>query len=237
VDVWSYLFALLRPLAPLVEVVFLIIFAVAAVIARVLLFVLTRVRGVRPPVNTPTGPDPFGDFLKRLQHMDLPPQVTASARWGMVIGVVVVLSLLVALAVIRSRRRVRKIDDDERESVWSLRSTLRDLGMAWRSLWKRSPSYHSAEAGDVGGAAIRELYRQLLRIGAEVGLPRLSYQTPYEYLPRLRAGVPNRDDDLGTVTEAYVRVRYAQHTPAEEEIVRVRTAVEAIRQDLDLRQG
>ncbi len=236
VDVWAHVYALLRPLAPVVEVLFLIIFAVAAVIARAILYVLERVRMVRPPMRPPVAPDPFGDFLRRLQQIDLPAQVTTTARWGMVIAVVVILSLLVALAVIRARQRARRVDEDEHESVWSMRVALGSLGAAWRSLWKRH-ALRSGEQEAAGVSAIRELYRQLLRLGAEVGLPRFRYQTPYEYLPRLRARVPERDGELGTMTEAYVRVRYTPHLPDREEIAEVRAAFETIQRDLEASQG
>lgn len=237
VDVWTHVYALLRPLAPVVEFLFLILFAVAAVIARAILYVLERVRMVRQPMRPPiVAPDPFGDFLRRLQQIDLPAQVTTSARWGMVIGVVVILSLLVALAVIRARRRARRGDEDERESVWSMRVALGGLGAAWRSLWKRR-ALERGEHEAAGVSAIRELYRQLLRLGAEVGLPRFRYQTPYEYLPRLRARVPARDRELGTMTEAYVRVRYTPHLPDREEIAEVRVAFETIQRDLEGSEG
>ncbi len=236
VDLWSHLYALLRPLAPVVEFVFLIVFALAAIIARAILLVLSRFRALRPPMGPPVATDPFGDFLRRLQQMELPAPITSGARWGMVIVVLTILTLLIALAVVRARRRARRLDGDERESVWSARAVLGDLGSAWRALWKRG-SLQIREGENAGVGAIRELYRQLLRLGAELGLPRFRYQTPHEYLLRLRTRTPERGDELVTVTEAYVRVRYTPHTPDHEEIAEVRAALERIQRHFEVPLG
>ncbi len=229
VDFWSPLLALLRPLAPVVEFVFLIVFAVAAVIARAILFVLSQFRPIRPTVpRPPTETDPLAALLRRIQELELPARLVSGARWGMVIAVVTLFIVLVAISVVRARRRKRRGDEDERESVWSTQALLVDLGAAWRALWGR-PRSTGAPPEEEGSRAIRALYRELLRFGAHLGAPRLSHQTPHEYLPRIRDRVPERAPELETMTDAYVRVRYTPHSPTPEEIAEVRGALERIR--------
>ncbi len=236
VDIWSHLSPLLEPLLPVVEVIFAIVFAIAAVFARAILFVLSHIRAVQPRAGAPLGENPFGDFLRRLQELAVPPEVTGGARWGMVLLGVLVLCALIALAVVRRRRSVRPGVDDERESVWSVRAALGGLGDAWRSLWQRR--HHAAsEREDPHVAAIRMLYRHLLHLAAAGGVPRTPWQTPYEYLPRLRLWVPERESECEIVTEAYVRVRYTPHPPAPEEIAQVRAAVDSIQRHVELPQS
>ncbi len=70
-------------------------------------------------------------------------------------------------------------------------------------------------------SSIRELYRQLLRLGESVGLPRGVATTPLEHLPLLQSSLEPADDAAG-VTRAYLKVRYAEVEPslAETEAVR-----------------
>lgn len=203
----------LRPLAPIVEYLFYIVFAVALVIARAILFVFSQLpfRRDRAPRLEATPPS-FAELFK-----DLPPQVVSGARWGMVLVVVLILLVLVAIAVVRARRRSRKRDEDERESVWSAEAVFAGFGGMWRSLMDRlrSPAQPYEEPA-VG--AIRALYRELLRVGLYLDIPRLGYETPYEYSPRLAQRFPERDDDVEALTEIYVKVRYAAHHATEDDV-------------------
>lgn len=202
-----------RPLAPVLELIFYLVFAVAIVIARVILFVFSRLpfrgaRGDRPPVAPPS----FSDLFK-----DLPPQVVSGARWGMVLAVVALLVLLVAIAVVRARRQQKKRDEDERESVWSAEALLSGVGAMWRSLWNR---FHMPQRGheEPAMAAIRAIYRELLRMGSALNVRRLAHETPYEYQPRLAGRLPDHVEDLGALTGIYVQVRYAGHNATDEDI-------------------
>lgn len=235
VDIWSHLGTVLEPLLPVVDAIFFVIFAIAGVFARAILYVLTHIRPIQGQVRPP-GAGPFEDFLRRLQNLAVPEPVTSSARWGMVLAVVAILSLLIALAVVRARRSSRRPGDDERESVWSTRAALGDLAAALRSLWP-SRRRLADQDDDSGVAAVRRLYRELLRLAAAGGFPRDSAQTPYEYLPQLGLWVPERNAECGIITEAYVRVRYTPHNPTPEEVTAVEAAVDGIRRQVSLQQS
>lgn len=218
------LLRLLRPLAPVVEFVFYVVFSIAVVVARVILYALSRVPFRPGAIRTPSvAPPSLSDFFK-----DLPQHVISGARWGMVFLVVVLLLVSVAIAVVRARRQAHKKDEDERESVWSTEAVLAGLGAAWRSLRsRRRPPPRAQELPAV--SAIRAIYRKLLRLGVALGVPRLIHQTPYEYRARLSARFPDSEGDLAVLTDAYVRVRYAPHTPMQEEIDEAQAALERVR--------
>jgi len=224
VEVWPVLVRLLRPLAPVAETLFYVLFAVAMVVARALVFVFARLpfRGMGSPVPR-AAPPSFRDLLK-----DLPPQVVSGARWGMVALVIAVLVILVAISVVRARRRARKTDDDERESVWSSEAVLSGLGEAWRR-WLRQmrPTARGSELAGLG--VIRTLYREMLRTGAAVGMPRARHQTPHEYYPVLAGRLPEAGKDIATLTEAYARARYSPRLPGPTEIAAAQGALERIK--------
>jgi hypothetical protein len=71
---------------------------------------------------------------------------------------------------------------------------------------------------------IRRIYAALLARCQAIGLPRREAETPFEFLPRLRAQFPQAASDLSALTEAYVAVHYAQ-TPATGAQVRAMRAV------------
>lgn len=213
----------LRPLAPVVEFIFLALFAAALVIAKVIVAALSRLplrpAGVEPPE---TLRQPLSVLLR-----DLPPSVVSSARWGMVLLVLILLIALIAIAVVRSRRKQRRADEDERESVWDPRSALAGLGRALRGLWRRSAPQAPEEPAIM---SIRALYRELLRIGQRLGIPRRPPETPYEYRPRLSGRLAEAGPPIASLTEAYVRVRYTPHAPSEAEVEGARADLERVRQ-------
>jgi len=216
----------LRPLAPVVEVIFLALFAVALVIAKAIIFVLSRVPW-RPGALEP--PETLRQPLSVLLR-DLPPRVVSSARWGVVLLVVAVLIVLIAVAVVRARRKARKADEDERESVWDAKSVLAGLGSAWRSLWGRATPARGPEMPEV--SSIRAIYRELLRIGRALGIPRRPAETPYEYRPRLSGALPQTTGEIAQLTDAYVRVRYSPHHPSGVEIEEAQAALERVERSL-----
>lgn len=224
VEVWPLLVRVLRPLAPAMEAIFYVLFAVATVVARVLVFVLTRLpfRGMASQAPR-TAPPPFRDLLK-----DLPPQIVSGARWGLVVLVIAVLVILVAVSVVRARRRARKRDDDERESVWSSEAVLGGLSEAWRRWLRRlRPAARDREPAAVG--IIRTLYREMLRTGAAAGAPRARHQTPHEYAPVLAGRLPQAGRDIETLTEAYAQARYSPRRADAMEIAAAQRALERIK--------
>lgn len=218
----------LRLLEPVVEALFLALFAVALVVAKGIIFILSRLPYRAGRIEPPPGlSQPLSALLRQL-----PPRLVGSARWGMVLLGIGLLTVLIAVAVVRARRRLRKVDEDERESVWSTPSLLGALAQAWRTLWTRRPSLGYRESPGVN--EIRALYRRMLRVGADLDVPREPYQTPYEYQPRLAGRLPEHTNDIADVTETYVRVRYTPHAPPPDETDRARDAIGRIEQAISV---
>lgn len=218
------LLRLLRPLAPVAEFVFYALFAVAMVVARGIVYVLSRLPFRRAATPVPLSPPPsFRDLLK-----DMPPHLVSGARWGMVVLIVTVLAIMVAISVVRARRKTRKASDDERESVWSGEAVWSGLGTVWRRLWSRlRPAGREGDLPAVG--TIRAMYRELLRIGASAGTPRAPHETPHEYRPVLAGQMPEAGDDIQALTDAYVMVRYSPHVPRPQEIADAQAALARIK--------
>ena len=214
----------LAPLVPVVEFLFLIAFSIALVIARGILYVLSQFpRRFGQVERPPEAGRPLEELLR-----DLPPGVVSGARWGMVAVVVGLLVLLIAIAVVRSRRRAKKPGEDERESVWSTTLLLAGLGQAWRNLWARLRAART-EPEPESVSAIRAVYRELLRLGVSLGIARRPSETPYEYRPRLAERLPEDRWDIDSLTEAYVRVRYTPESPSPADVESARDALDRIR--------
>jgi len=222
----------LRPLAPVIEVIFLALFAVALVLAKVIILALSRLPW-RPVRFDPQGTlqQPFSVLLR-----ELPPRVVSGARWGVVLLVIAVLIVLVAVAIVRARRRMRRAGEDERESVWDARAVLAGMGKALRARWGRPRA--AGEIDDPAVVAVRRIYRELLRIGRELGMPRRPAETPYEYRPRLSTALSSSTEEIAALTEVYVRARYTPYRPDDQEteaarelLNRVRAAAPAGRQE------
>jgi hypothetical protein len=73
-----------------------------------------------------------------------------------------------------------------------------------------------------GTTAVRRLYVDMLRWGAESGFPRESSQTPFEYQQILCMALPAHRTEVALITESYVRVKYGAESPTVAEICELR---------------
>lgn len=221
-DVFKYLGVVLRPLIPVVEALFVVLFVVAGLVVRVLIAILSRLPRREIPEIGPA-PMVFDDLIRRLREIEMHPQVVSGARWGMVLAVIAILVVGMAFAVVLRRRRERRPDEDDHESVWSVREILRGLAGRLPRLGRRQEDDDGPAAPAVG--AIRRIYRELLGLGAGLGAPRHAWATPREHEPRLRGVLPGAEGEVEMLTAAYERVRYGTWRPA---TVEVREAEEAL---------
>ncbi len=78
-------------------------------------------------------------------------------------------------------------------------------------------------------ARVRQIYAELLTLCAELDLPRAESQTPLEFLKTVQGELPSARADLGTLTNAYLKVRYGELPETHEEVRAVETAWEQVR--------
>jgi hypothetical protein len=75
-------------------------------------------------------------------------------------------------------------------------------------------------------------YQALIRRGTESGLPRGLSQTPYEYASTLDDALPDVDEDVDAMTEAFVEARYTPRVVEEDKASLVKTYWDRIRRAL-----
>ncbi len=215
-DVWPYIRPILQLLAPLLEAVFIVLFFFAGIIARILIFAISRIPR-REPVVRPE--DPFGpldEVLRRVRDFQPSPEVVSGARWGMVALAILIFSLIILAAAARRRRRQRVEVEEDRESVWDRADLWKGLRRFF--LRRRSPRAAEEPPDAPERLTIRMLYRRVLEAARAAGWPRRPEQTPTEFQARLRDEGAAQDPELTGMTRAYERVRYGAHLPSPEEI-------------------
>ena len=148
--------------------------------------------------------------------------------WGIVAAVVAGVVLWVAMQLWKDRPR-RKLDEEQQ--------SLLGQGDLWRllqaALRKRMEGLKEGLANIVdlrrrqrerAAARIRQVYADLLDLCVTLGHPRPDAHTPLEFLPDLQAIFPALDAETGTITQAYLRVRYGQLPERREEVEEVEQA-------------
>lgn len=79
---------------------------------------------------------------------------------------------------------------------------------------------------------IRRIYAALLARCRAIGMPRREAETPFEFLPRLKARFPGAARDLTDLTEAYVAVHYAQIPATQAQVRAMQAAWQRLRGQL-----
>ena len=223
-------------LSLLASAAWLVFYIVAVPIGYVLEVIILLLRQVlHPQAAEGTNQFPQAPSLDQFRQgadveRALPPEVVLLIK--LVFGGLAALGLLLLLA--RSLRRWHEWErDDEVVEEREIVVTWGALGAAFinwlRSLLGRllarpaAPIATSeAEATPLASAetaavlTIRQVYRELLRLGSALGVARAPSATPYEHLPRLRARLGS-PEDIAAITEAYVRARYGAEPPEDSE--------------------
>jgi hypothetical protein len=170
-------------------------------------------------------PSDVDSRLQRLFSQQLPPELLAALKAAGAALVLLAALVVVGGAVSRWRRSSLSADgtEEERDSLWEPGRLRRALLALLRRLFgrgSRGSGLHVAidsttalSSAPSELSAIREAYRQLLRLGESVGAARGVGTTPLEHLPALQGALEPAEDAAG-LTQAYVRVRYADEPPS-----------------------
>jgi hypothetical protein len=72
-------------------------------------------------------------------------------------------------------------------------------------------------------------YLSVLRRADERGIPRRPAQTPDEYRARLGPSLPQAEEEVNQLTDAFVEARYSRHTVEREQARRVRESWQRVK--------
>jgi len=134
----------------------------------------------------------------------------------------------------KKRTRKKRLDQDERKSLWNWSLFLAQCKalfyalLAFLKLIRHKPEMSESEsAGDIYLAppeirSIREVYLAFLQEATRQGYPRAKDETPYEFQYRLHEQRPLLEPELEAITEAYTLARYGGNISHMEDITRVK---------------
>ena len=173
---------------------------------------------------------PGAAVARRLQAWLASSAFQTGARWA---GLLALLALAVAIFWLAARHLwgLRANDQDEqRESVLSARLLLAQLKNLLHHLPRRrqvpAPDYLSLSgAPDDARLIIRRAYQAMLEWACSLRLPRAAGQTPRAYAQMLAGAVPEGNDAIDLLTQAYVVARYAADSPSLEQARRAEGAM------------
>ena len=124
------------------------------------------------------------------------------------------------------RSQVRDINQNLREAVQQNLEKLRAVGRpVVGSLSRRFTNPRRMPPRE----RVRFFYLALVRKGEDAGLPRQPFQTPYEYANRLQQDLPESDEEIQPLTEAFIEARYTSHPVSEVQASMARRSWERLR--------
>lgn len=159
---------------------------------------------------------------------DLADWISTILFWG---GVILVLVILFNGIVRRSRNRSWDLDE-ERDSLLSPRDLPQHILSNLRQrIAQALAAFSRLRPGEqlLAAARVRRIYAELLDMSAQLGSPRRDASTPNEFVTVLQGLFPSLYNELNTITNAYLRVRYGEYPESRQEVEVVEAAWERIR--------
>jgi hypothetical protein len=225
----------------LLLLVYVIVFPMAYIVQWIIYLFISLLRG-NSSQQPPQPPQP-ADVDDALQHFveQVPPELLFAVKAALAAILLGVVLLVVARTLSRWRPSSADADatNEERDSLWDARRA-RGLFINWlRRLLRRGRAAPVNSAATDANAvvldharqlsSVRALYARLLALGEATGAPRAAGTTPFEYLPALNSAL-EPEMPLTRLTEAYVRVRYAEdEEPADTESAALRDDLGRVR--------
>jgi hypothetical protein len=152
----------------------------------------------------------------------------------LIIGVVIILILIFVIIIVRGiRRRVRSEMPhfgDEGESTFDPDSLQNGIRKFLDQVQDGLDSIRQFGLGRkmLAATVIRRVYAQFLEWAEEIGRPRKSWETPFEFQRQISMMFPEERDQIELITKAYTQVRYGEFPEEEEIISKVKGAWEII---------
>jgi hypothetical protein len=215
--------------AVLLLLIYAIVIPLSYVIEWLIYLLLNLLQAGNGPPPAPPQPSDIDNVLQRFLAEQVSPQLLAGLKAAGAATLVGLALLVVARGLSRWRPSAADADatNEERDSVWSTQRGLALL-LAWLrrafgrgakpALLAAAPVEAAASSvTPLGLASVRELYARLLKLGEAAGVRRAASTTPLEHEPALARSL--EPDRLVTdLTDAYVRVRYAESAMPKAEV-------------------
>jgi hypothetical protein len=150
--------------------------------------------------------------------------------WGFVFAVLAAILFSISRWLFQERMSAQ----DERESIIE---NVDMIGMLRRAIRKRMDEFGQSlrsrtnlRAGQrwLAAAKIRRIYSHLMELSTRLGETRPPAYTPIEFLPTLEGLLPEGADEMGVITDAYLRIRYGELPETNQEISLVEEAWERV---------
>lgn len=164
----------------------------------------------------------------------VPAELTGIWAWLPYIQSAIIWTIIILLLVwvfwrlSRFTRRSSKMDGSEPESLIEPGNAGKLLRRAFQKTIDDLFSRLRREPRTLPDEKIRRIYIRLLELFDDLNLPRPSPRTPLEYLPVMQSRLPAVKDELTTITEAYVSVRYSQSSESSKQVKSVEEAWERV---------
>ncbi|MEJ2209181.1 MAG: DUF4129 domain-containing protein [Anaerolineae bacterium] len=178
-----------------------------------------------PTIAPPPGANP-----------DTRPPILGVAQVVLAVGIpLAIVGLVLLLTWYRQWRTRRGGKDEARESTFSAGALARGLQAALEDgLARLGELAGMVDRFGVGSRflaalSVRRIYANVVRLATDAGYPRARSQTPYEYLHVLNRALPERQEEVSAITEAYVAAHYGQVPDSREELAHLRACWQRIR--------
>jgi hypothetical protein len=235
-----------RLLAPLVEALALVVYLVALPLGYLVEWLVDLLRTlIHPGDRIPPPMRPVASLLDSLRERpgqgngapDLVVQILTFAAVALL--AVLVVWLLARTVNRRTERTTNEGIEEIRDVIWSW-AEIKSVIASWFAEWRRRRHQSLAAMVKRGHPTLeagsrpltpRELYRELLRLGARAGQPRSPDETPNEYertLARITS-LANGENEIRTLTGVYVKDRYGPEPPEPANVEDAREALERLR--------
>ena len=196
------------------------------------------------PTPTPTAtplaqpPEPVDPGLPQGPELSAPMEVLPEWMGPWLFWGALLMALILMVVLIRWRPLQRWFGREEGgESMLEEVDLLELLRQAFRNRIEgaRARFSRSSRLGDRGrqlaAARVRRVYAHLMDLAESLGEPRPPASTPIEFLPRLQLLFPGQRQELATITQAYVKVRYGQLPERQADLEAVETAWDKIQKE------
>lgn len=155
-------------------------------------------------------PSDGSDGQSPSQLVNLAGQIVVLVAFGLIV-------FLIARRAARGTRRPRRNRKVERESIPIFNGGFSEPWQRVTDAFRRpslGPRYSTK--------SVRRIYASMVAYAGELGHPRTPAETPYDFLPTLRQVFPDAQEEVEEITEAYVRVHYAEEPETEATTARAR---------------